>query len=192
MIEHVTNDGMLRVRARSSTVTRVETNSELRMDQTRAGHADPPRPGDDVLDDDRRPPRNTREAAALAEQMPATGVGARPHLWVGRRARGIHPRPWRTSDDLHPRADGHMPVAVAGDPTRRADLIAPDTFPAGGRQVDGRRPAAHRFGLVVKAAAPRDRRTDLGGEPTEDAVGGLAAATSDHDETRRCHRINER
>ncbi|WP_250576168.1 SEC-C metal-binding domain-containing protein, partial [Mycobacterium tuberculosis] len=62
-IEHVTNDGMLRVRATlvlDGDTLRVETNSEPRMDRVLATltRLDPAMT---VLDDDRRPLRNTRE-----------------------------------------------------------------------------------------------------------------------------------
>ncbi|ASZ28240.1 hypothetical protein CK481_03270 [Mycobacterium tuberculosis] len=136
-IEHVTNDGMLRVRATlvlDGDTLRVETNSEPRMDRVLATltRLDPAMT---VLDDDRRPLRNTREAAALAEQMPVTGAGA-PDPDSPELAAALEEfiRDYETSwlDQPIPALDGHTPRQAADDPTRRADLIKLlDTFPAG-------------------------------------------------------------
>ncbi|CKY35911.1 SEC-C motif-containing protein%2Ctetratricopeptide repeat protein [Mycobacterium tuberculosis] len=160
-IEHVTNDGMLRVRATlvlDGDTLRVE-NQQRTADGSRAGHADPPRPGDDGAR--RRPPsaaqhpRGRRAGRADASYRRGRARPRQPR--AGRRARGIHPR---LRDQLarstHPRAG--RAHAAAGrrrpHPPRRPDQAPGHVSRRRGRPWrDGRRPAAHRFGLVVAGRA---------------------------------------
>ncbi len=88
-----------------------------------------------MLDDSRRPLRDARDAAELAEQMPITGEDALdpddPELaaFLDEFVRDYETR-WL--DEPIPALDGHSPRQAADDPTRRADLIKLlDTFPAG-------------------------------------------------------------
>jgi len=136
-IEHVTTEGMQRIRATlvlDGDTLRVEANSEQRMDRVLAAlaHLDPAMT---VLDDSRRPLRDTRDATELAKQMPITGEGALdpddPELaaFLDGFVRDYETR-WL--DEHIPALDGHTPRQAADDPTRRADLIKLlETFPAG-------------------------------------------------------------
>lgn len=88
-----------------------------------------------VLDDTRQPMRDTREAAALAKQLPSGGGTALdPDDPEVAAFLGEVIRNYETSwlDESIPALDGHTPRQAADDPTRRADLIKLlDTFPAG-------------------------------------------------------------
>lgn len=135
--EHVITDGLQRIRATlvlDGDTLRIETNSEPRMDRVLATLARLD-PAMTVLDDDRRPVRDTREAAKLAKQLPTTGAGALdpddPELaaFLGEYIREYETR-WL--DEPIPALNGHTPRQAADDPTRRGDLITLlDSFPAG-------------------------------------------------------------
>jgi hypothetical protein len=150
--EHVTTQGMLRIRAAlvlDSDTLRVEANSEKRMDRVLATltRLDPAM---SVLDDSRRPVRDAREAAELAKQMPMTGEDAldpdEPEL-VAFLDEFIRDYETKWLDEPIPALDGHTPRQAADDPTRRGDLIKLlDTFPAakasrGGMDADRLRAA---------------------------------------------------
>ncbi|BBZ06357.1 hypothetical protein MDOR_05260 [Mycolicibacterium doricum] len=134
--EHVTTDGMPRIRAvltLDGDELRVETNSEKRMDRVLAtlARCDPAM---EVLDDSRRPLRNARDVAELAKQLPAANDDAidpdDPELAA---FLDEFVRDYETTwlDQPLPALDGHTPRQAADDPTRRADLIRLlDTFPA--------------------------------------------------------------
>ncbi len=137
-IEHVKTQGMQRVRSTlvlDGDTLRVHTNSEERMDRVleALGRVDPAMT---VLDDTREPIRDTREAAALAKQLPGGGGGAAldpddPEV-AAFLAEMIHNYETSWLDEPIPALDGHTPRQAADDPTRRADLIRLlDTFPAG-------------------------------------------------------------
>ncbi|MGH3561909.1 MAG: hypothetical protein ACRDTN_08955, partial [Mycobacterium sp.] len=148
-IEHVITHGMQRIRATlvlDGDTLRVETNSERRADRVLATliRLDPAMR---VLDDTRRPMRDAREAAKLAQQMPLTGGGALdpddPEMgaFLDEFIRDYETR-WL--DEPIPALDGHTPRQAADDPTRRGDLIKLlDTFPtvAGGMNADRLREA---------------------------------------------------
>jgi hypothetical protein len=134
--EHVTTQGMPRIRATlvlDGDTLRVETNSDKRMDRVletlaRLDHAMK------VLDDSRRPLRDTREAAELAKQMPIASEDTLdpddPEVaaFLDGFVRDYEAK-WL--DEPIPALDGHTPRQAADDPTRRADLIKLlDTFPA--------------------------------------------------------------
>jgi hypothetical protein len=135
--EHVTTQGMLRIRAAlvlDGHTLRVEANSEKRMDRVLATLARLD-PAMNVLDDSRRPLRDAREAAELAKQLPITGEDALdpddPELaaFLDEIVRDYETK-WL--DEPIPALDGHTPRQAADDPTRRGDLIKLlDTFPAG-------------------------------------------------------------
>jgi hypothetical protein len=135
--EHVTTQGMVRIRATLVLVgdaLRVEANSEERMDRVLATLARLD-PAMNVLDDSRRPMRDAREAAELAKQLPAASAGALdpdgPELaaFLDGFVRDYETK-WL--DEPIPALDGHTPRQAADDPTRRGDLIKLlDTFPAG-------------------------------------------------------------
>ncbi|MGO9734788.1 SEC-C metal-binding domain-containing protein, partial [Mycobacterium sp.] len=135
--EHVTTQGMLRVRAAlvlDGHTLRVEANSEKRMDRVLATLARLD-PAMNVLDDSRRPLRDAREAAELAKQLPMAGEDALdpdgPELaaFLDGFVRDYETK-WL--DEPIPALDGHTPRQAADDPTRRGDLIKLlDTFPAG-------------------------------------------------------------
>lgn len=135
-LEHVNTQGMLRIRAilvLDGDTLRVETNSEKRMDRVLAtvARVDPTMT---VLDDIRRPIRDTREAAELAKQLPSGGAALDPDdpevaVFLGEVIRNFETN-WL--DEPIPALDGHTPRQAADDPTRRADLIRLlDSFPAG-------------------------------------------------------------
>ena len=135
--EHVTTQGMLRIRAAlvlDGHTLRVEANSEKRLDRVLATLARLD-PAMSVLDDSRRPLRDAREAAELAKQLPVAGEDALdpddPELvaFLDEVVRGYETK-WL--DEPIPALDGHTPRQAADDPTRRGDLIKLlDTFPAG-------------------------------------------------------------
>jgi hypothetical protein len=135
--EHVTTQGMLRVRAAlvlDGHTLRVEANSEKRMDRVLAALARLD-PAMNVLDDSRRPLRDAHEAAELAKQLPMAGEDALdpdgPELaaFLDGFVRDYETK-WL--DEPIPALDGHTPRQAADDPTRRGDLIKLlDTFPAG-------------------------------------------------------------
>jgi hypothetical protein len=132
--EHVTTHGMSRIRATlvlDGDTLRVETNSEKRMDRVLATliRMDPAMR---VLDDSRRP---VRDAAELAEQLPAGGEDVLdpddPQV-AAALAEFIREYEAKWLDEPIPALDGHTPRQAADDPTRRGDLIKLlDSFPAG-------------------------------------------------------------
>lgn len=135
--EHVVTDGLQRIRATlvlDGDTLSIETNSEQRMHRVLATLARLD-PAAAVLDDERRPLRDTREAAQLAKQMPITGEGALdpddPEVaaFLGEFIRDYETR-WL--DESIPALNGYTPRQAADDPTRRGDLIKLlDSFPAG-------------------------------------------------------------
>jgi hypothetical protein len=151
-LEHVTAKGIPRIRATlmlDGDTLGVETNSEKRMDRVLATLARVD-PAMTVLDDTRRPIRDTREAAELAKQLPGGGsVTLDPDdpevaAFLGEV---IHDFETNWVDEPIPALDGHTPRQAADDPTRRADLIKLlNTFPAreaarGGMDADRLRAA---------------------------------------------------
>jgi hypothetical protein len=136
-LEHVTTQGMPRIRATlmlDGDALRVDTNSDKRMDRVLATltRIDPAMT---VLDDTRRPVRDTREAPELAKQLPGGGGRALdpddPEV-AAYLADFIHDYETKWLDEPIPALDGHTPRQAADDPTRRADLIKLlDSFPAG-------------------------------------------------------------
>lgn len=135
--EHVTTQGMLRIRAAlvlDGHTLRVEANSEKRMDRVLAT-LERLDPAMNVLDDSRRPLRDAREAAELAKQLPIAGEDALdpadPEL-AALLDEFVRDYETRWLDEPIPALDGHTPRQAADDPTRRGDLIKLlDTFPAG-------------------------------------------------------------
>lgn len=142
-LEHVTTQGMSRIRATlafDGETLRVNTNSEKRVDRvlSTVARVDP---GMTVLDDTRRPVRDTREAAELAEHLP-TGRGPTldPNDPAVAAALKEFIREYETKwlDEPIPALDGHTPREGAADPTRRDDLIKLlDSFPTGAAARDG-------------------------------------------------------
>ncbi len=135
--EHVITDGLQRIRATlvlDGHTLRIEANSERRMDRVLATLARLD-PAMSVLDDERRPLRDAREAAKLAEQLPITGAGALdpddPEV-AGFLGEFIREYETRWLDEPIPALNGYTPRQAADDPTRRGDLIKLlDSFPAG-------------------------------------------------------------
>lgn len=135
--EHVIADGIQRIRATlvlDGDTLRAETNSEQRMDCVLAALARLD-PATTVLDDNRRPLRDVRDAAKLAEYMPITSEGALdpddPEL-AGVLDEFIRDYETRWVDESIPALDGHTPRQAANDPTRCGDLIKLlDSFPTG-------------------------------------------------------------
>jgi hypothetical protein len=86
-----------------------------------------------VIDESRRPIRDTREAAELAEELgPPQGALYREDPAVA-EALDDFIREYETKwlDEPIPALDGHTPRQAADDPTRRGDLIKLlDSFPA--------------------------------------------------------------
>ena len=134
--EHVTTHGMPRIRAtlvRDGDTLRVDTNSAERMDRVLATlvRLDP---AVSVVDDSRRPIRDAREAAKLAEEMGPPEDALDPDGPEVAEMLDEVIREYETKwlDTPIPALDGHTPRQGAGDPTRRGDLIKLlDSFPAG-------------------------------------------------------------
>jgi hypothetical protein len=89
----------------------------------------------EVLDDSRRPVRDAREVAKLAQQLPIAGEDAlepdAPEL-AAFLDEVIRDYETKWLDEPIPALAGHTPRQAADDPTRRGDLIKLlDTFPAG-------------------------------------------------------------
>jgi tetratricopeptide (TPR) repeat protein len=133
--EHVTTHGMLRIRAvlvRDGDTLRVETNSAERMDRVLATlvRLDPAMR---VVDDSRRPIRDVREAAELAEEMgpPEDALDPNDPEVAEMLDEFIREYEAKWLDEPIPALDGHTPRQAADDPTRRGDLIKLlDSFPA--------------------------------------------------------------
>lgn len=133
--EHVTTHGMPHVRAvlvREGDTLQVAANSEERMDRvvTTLTRLDPTMR---VLDDVRRPMRDSREAADLAAQLPAGEKQLDPDDREVAAVLDEFVREYeaRWLDEPIPALDGHTPRQAADDPTRRGDLIKLlDSFPA--------------------------------------------------------------
>ncbi|SRX80125.1 hypothetical protein [Ilumatobacter coccineus YM16-304] [Mycolicibacterium parafortuitum] len=130
--EHVTTDGMQRIRATvvlDGDTLRVETNSEERMNRVLATlkRLDPEMR---IVDDIRELMDDPREMAA---KMPVTAQGAvdtdDPHVAALLDAMILdYEAKWL--DESIPALDGHTPRQAADDPTRRPDLIRLlDSFP---------------------------------------------------------------
>ena len=118
---------------RDGDMLRVETNSAERMDRVVATliRLDPTMR---VLDDSRRPIRDTREAAELATQLPAAEDALDPRDPAVAEMLDEFIREYEAKwlDGPIPALDGHTPRQAADDPTRRGDLIKLlDSFPAG-------------------------------------------------------------
>jgi hypothetical protein len=133
--EHVTTHGMPRIRAvlvLNDDTLRVETNSTERMERVLATlvRLDPAMR---VIDDSRRPIRDTREAADLAEELGPTEGALDPEDPQVAEALDEFIREYETKwlDEPIPALKGHTPRQAADDPTRRGDLIRLiDSFPA--------------------------------------------------------------
>ena len=110
----------------------VQTNSERRMDRVLAAIADLD-PSMTVLDDVRRPLRDTADVAELASTMPGSapsGVDRDDPAVVAAMDEAIRRYEAAWLDEPIPALDGYTPRQAADDPTRRGDLIALlDTFP---------------------------------------------------------------
>jgi SEC-C motif len=133
--EYVDTHGMPHVRAvlvRERDTLRVETNSAERMDRvvTSLIRLDPTMR---VLDDVRRPIRDSREAADLAAQLaaPDTALDPSDPKVAAMLDEFILEYEARWLDEPIPALDGQTPRQAADDPTRRGDLIKLlDSFPA--------------------------------------------------------------
>ena len=131
--EHVTTDGMERIRATmvlDGDTLRVETNSEERMDRV-LETLERLDPGMRVVDETRTPMDDPRRMAA---RMPATAQGAvdpdDPQV-VALLDKMILDYEEKWLDESIPALDGHTPRQAADDPTRRPDLIRLlDSFPS--------------------------------------------------------------
>jgi tetratricopeptide (TPR) repeat protein len=138
--EHVTTHGMQRIRATlrlDGHALTVETNSEARMDRVLVTL----RALDltlTVVNQSRRPARDTREAATLLADADALSAGEDPTSLldpadpeIATALEGFirdYERKWL--DDPIPALAGHTPRQAAADPTRRGDLIRLlDSFP---------------------------------------------------------------
>jgi hypothetical protein len=135
--EHVTTDNMPRVRATlvlDGDTLRVEANSEERMDRVLATLARLD-PGMSVLDDHRRPIRDARQAAELANQLSMAGddaPDADDSELAGLLDEFILEYETKWLDEPIPALNGCTPRQAADDPTRRGDLLKLlDSFPAG-------------------------------------------------------------
>jgi hypothetical protein len=133
--EHVNTHGMPRIRAalvRDGETLRVDTNSAERMDRVLATlvRLDPTM---SVVDDSRRPIRDAREAAELAEEMGPPEDALDPNGPEVAEMLGEFIREYEAKwlDEPIPALDRHTPRQAADDPTRRGDLIKLlDSFPA--------------------------------------------------------------
>jgi tetratricopeptide (TPR) repeat protein len=133
--EHVTTQGMPRIRAvlvLNDDTLRVETNSTERTDRVLATlvRLDPAMR---VIDDSRRPIRDARKAAELAEEMgpPEGALNAEDPEVAEMLDEFIREYEAKWLDEPIPALDGHTPRQAADDPTRRGDLIRLlDSFPA--------------------------------------------------------------
>jgi SEC-C motif-containing protein len=133
--EQVNTPGMPKIRVvlvREGDMLRVETNSTERMDRVLATliGLDPTMR---VLDDVRRPVRDTRGAAELASQLPAAedALDTDAPEVAAMLDEFIREYETRWLDEPIPALDGHTPRQAADDPTRRGDLIKLlDSFPA--------------------------------------------------------------
>ncbi|CAM2950850.1 hypothetical protein BST27_12850 [Mycobacterium intermedium] len=138
-IEHVTTNGMNRVRASlvlDGQTLRVQTNSETRMDRvlTLLARLDPTM---NLLEDSRRPIHDVREAAELGGQLPTAGEDALdpddPEV-AAMLDDFIRDYETKWLDEPIPALKGHSPRQAADDPTRRGDLIKLlDSFPTEAR-----------------------------------------------------------
>lgn len=134
-LEHVDTRGAQHIRATlllDDDTLVVETNSEARMDRVLSAltRLDPAM---ELLDDERYPVRDAREAAALAQQLPEPSGGApdSPEM-AAALDEVIRDYETRWLDEPVPALAGHTPRQAADDPTRRGDLIKLlDSFPAG-------------------------------------------------------------
>jgi hypothetical protein len=136
--EHVTTHGMQRIRATlrlDGHELTAEANSEARIDRV-LGTLHALDPTLTMVDQSRRPARDTREAATvLADAPPA---GEEPTSLLDPADPGVaaaldqfirdYERKWL--DEPIPALAGHTPRQAATDPTRRGDLIRLlDSFP---------------------------------------------------------------
>lgn len=133
--ELVITDGVQRIRATlalDGDTLRVETNSEERMERVLATLARLD-PAMNVLDDERRPMRDMRQVARLAEELPdADPLEPADPKVAAALEEFIRDYETRWLDEPIPALDGHTPREAADDPTRRGDLIKLlDGFPAG-------------------------------------------------------------
>ena len=86
-----------------------------------------------MVDESRRPVRDTREAAELAAQLPAGENALDPddHEVAAMLDEFVREYEANWLDEPIPALDGHTPRQAADDPTRRSDLIKLlDSFPA--------------------------------------------------------------
>jgi hypothetical protein len=125
--ELVDTRGMPHIRAvlvREGDTLRVETNSAERMDRvvTTLIRLDPTMR---VLDDARRPIRDSREVAELEAQLPAGESAPDPDTPEVAAMLDEFIREYEANwlDEPIPALDGHTPRQAAADPTRRGDLI---------------------------------------------------------------------
>ena len=140
--EHVDTGAVPHVRAvlvRDGDTLRIETNSAERMVRTVATliRLDPTMR---VIDDSRRPIRDTQEAADLAAKLEADKKALDPDApeVAAMLDEFIRKYEARWLDEPIPALDGHTPRQAADDPTRRGDLIRLlDSLPAG-EDVAGR------------------------------------------------------
>ncbi|GAB3002739.1 SEC-C metal-binding domain-containing protein [Mycobacterium bourgelatii] len=142
-IEHVTTQGMPRVRASlvlDGPTLRVQTNSETRMDRvlTTLARLDPTM---NLVEDSRRPIHDVREAAKLAGQLPTSDEGDEGALdpddpeVAAMLDEFIRDYETKWLDEPIPALNGCSPREAADDPTRRGDLIKLlDSFPTEARR----------------------------------------------------------
>lgn len=129
-IEHVTTNGMERIRATlrlDDDQLSVSTNSEARMDRV----LDALRALDvptTIIDDSRQPMRDTREAAELAATLPPDKDAVQPLdpsdpqlASVLEKFTRDYEQKWL--DESIPALHGFTPRQAAADPTRRGDVI---------------------------------------------------------------------
>lgn len=130
--EHVKTHGMPHIRAtlvRDGAALRVETNSEERMDRVLATLIGLD-PAMHVVDDSRRPIRDSQEAAKLAAEFPPAEGALDPEV-AEMLDQFIREYEANWLDEPIPALNGHTPRQAADDPTRRGDLIRLlNSFPA--------------------------------------------------------------